>query len=167
MITETKSKLAKQLEKIAQKFFDENTRKELLESLKGDKTDWFYWTLETKRILKNLDKSDAIKFAGLLLLFENNSGSRFHRNNLKKFLIDRIEYYKYYDFSLEKKLAEKEKSSKKLWISKVFRLFISRSFLGMLILALIVSFIAWFYLDRESCLEFVRQVVGPLIKGIK
>lgn len=166
-MTEDKSKLAKELEKTTKKFLDENTRKELLKSLKGDKTDWFYWTSETKRILKILDKSDAIKFAGLLLLFESNSKSRFHRNNLKKFLIDKIEYYKYYDFSLEKKLAEKEKSSKKLWISKVFRLFISRSFLGMLILALIVSFIAWFYLDRASCLEFVRKVVGPLLRGIK
>lgn len=162
-----KRKLANQLEKTAKKFLDENTRKDLLKSLKGDKTDWFYWSSGIKRILKNLDKSDAIKFAGLLLLFENNLGSRFHWNNLKKFLIDKIEYYKYYDFSLEKKLAEKEKSSKKLWISKIFRLFISRSFLGMLILGLIVSFIAWFYLDRASCLEFVRQVVGPFLKGIK
>lgn len=167
MAENTKRKLATKLEKTAKKFLDENTRKELLKSLKGDKTDWFYWKSGTKRILENLDKSDAIKFAGLLLLFENNSGSRFHRNNLKKFLIDKIEYYKYYDFSLEKKLAEKEKSSKKLWISKIFRLFISRSFLGMLILALIVSFIAWFYLDRASCLEFVRQVVGPFLKGIR
>ena len=167
MATGTKRKLATNLEKTAKKFLDENTREELLTSLKGNKTNWFYWTSETKRILKYLNKSDATKFAGLLLLFENNSGSRFHRNNLKKFLIDKIQYYKYYEFSLEEKLAQKEKSSKKLWISKIFRLFISRSFLGMLILALIVSFIAWFYLDRESCLEFVRQVVGPFLKGIR
>jgi hypothetical protein len=163
----SKRKLAKELEKTAKKFLDEDTRKDLLKSLKGNKTDWFYWTSEIKRILKNLDKSDTIKFAGLLLLFENNLGSRFHQNNLKKFLIDKIEYYKYYDFSLEKELAKQEGASKKLWISKIFRLFISRSFLGMLILALIVSFIAWFYLDRASCLEFVRQVVGPFLKGIK
>jgi len=159
--------LAKKLEKTAKKFFDKNSRKKLLESLKGDKTEWFYWSSEIKKILEILDKSDAIKFSGLLLLLERGPESSFHQNNLKKFLIDKIEYYKYYDFSLEKKLAEKERSSKKLWISKIFRLFISRSFLGILILVLIISFIGWFYLDRESCLEFVRGVLQPFLKAIR
>lgn len=163
----SKRKLTKELEKTAKKFLDGNTRKDLLKSLKGDKTDWFYWTSGVKKILENLDKSDAIKFAGLLLLFESNSKSRFHQNNLKKFLIDKIEYYKYYDFGLEKELAKTEKVSKKLWISKIFRLFISRSFLGILILVLILGFIAWFYIDRESCLEFVRQIIGPFLKAIR
>ena len=61
----TKRKLATKLEKTAKKFLDENTRKELLKSLKGDKTDWFYWKSGTKRILENLDKSDAIKLRAM------------------------------------------------------------------------------------------------------
>lgn len=161
------AQLAKELEKIVKKFLDENTRKVLFKSLKGDKTEWFYWVSEIKRILEKLSKSDANKFTALLLLLETGPKSRFHQNNLKKFLIDRIEYYKYYDFGVDRELAKKEKTSKKIWISKIFRLFISRSFLGILILVLIVGFILWFYLDRESCLEFVQKVVSPFIKGIK
>jgi len=108
-----------------------------------------------------------LNFSGLLLLLEQKPDSNFYQNNLKRFLIDRIEFYKYYDFSLEKKLAQKERSEKKIWISKFFRLFISRSFLGILILVLILGFIVWFYTDRESCLEFVNGVVGPFLKAIR
>lgn len=163
----SKKTLAKNLEKIAGKFLEKNARKQLLESLKGDKTAWFQWTSEIKRILENLNRADATKFAGLLLLFESNPKSKFHQNNLKKFLIDKIEYYKYYDWSVDKELAKTDRISKKLWVNKIFRLFISRSFLGILILVLIVSFIIWFYIDRESCLEFVRQVIGPFLKAIR
>lgn len=160
-------KLAKELEKLAEKFLDQEKRKELFDSLKGDKTEWFCWTSEIKNIFKHLDKSEGLKFSGLLLLLEQNSDSQFYQNNLKKFLIDKVEFYKYYDFDLDKKLTEKERSEKKIWISKFFRLFISRSFLGILILCLIIGFILWFYLDRESCLEFVNGVVGPFLKAIK
>ncbi|MBU2472761.1 hypothetical protein KKE74_01885, partial [Patescibacteria group bacterium] len=110
---------------------------------------------------------EAIKFAGLLLLLEQNPDSRFYQDNLKKFLIDKVEFYKYYDFSLEEKLDKMEKSERKLWISKFFRLFISRSFLGILILILIIAFIGWFYLDRESCLEFVDKIIQPFLKAIR
>lgn len=161
------TQLAKELEKIVKKFLDKETREKLLASFKKDKTEWFYWTSEIKRILEKLNKADANKFAGLLLLFETDSKSQFYQNNLKKFLIDRIHYYKYYDWGAERELDKKEKTSKKIWISKILRLFISRSFLGVLILILIVAFILWFYLDREGCLEFVQKVVSPFIKGIK
>ncbi len=163
----SKKKLANGLSKQAWRFVEGKERKKLLNSLKKDKTDWFFWVSEMKGILKNLNKTEAVKFGGLILLLEQKPDSVFYQNKLKRFLISQIEFYKYYDFSLEKKLKQKERSEKKLWISKTFRLFISRSFLGMLILALIVGFIVWFYLDRESCLEFVKGVVGPFLKAIR
>jgi ABC-type antimicrobial peptide transport system permease subunit len=160
-------KLAKELEKLSEQLLDQEKRKTLLDSLSGEKTEWFKWTAEMKGLLKNLDKAEAVKFSGLVLLLEQKPKSGFYQDNLKKFLVDKVEFYKYYDFSLERKLTQKEKTEKKLWISKIFRLFISRSFLGILILALIIGFIVWFYADRESCLEFVQGVVGPFLKAIK
>ena len=163
----SKEKLVKKLEKLSQKFLEIESRKELLNSLKEDKTKWFQWSSEVKIILENINRTEAIKFAGLLLLLEQNSDSRFHQDNLKKFLVDKVEFYKYYDFSLEKKLDKMERSERKLWISKIFRLFISRSFLGILILVLILAFIGWFYLDRESCLEFVDKIIQPFLRAIR
>ncbi|MBU1563917.1 hypothetical protein KKF83_02550 [Patescibacteria group bacterium] len=163
----SKNKLAKKLEKLSKKFLEKDDRKVLLDSLKNDKTEWFTWISQMKGILKNIDNNEAIKFSGLLLLLKQSPDSDFHQNNLKKFLIDKVEFYKHYDFSLEEELVKKETSQNKIWVSKFFRLFISRSFLGILILVLIVSFIVWFYLDRESCLEFVNGVVGPFLKAIR
>jgi len=163
----SKRKLAKELEILSKKFLLPKKRKILLASLKGDKTEWFFWVSQMKGLLKNLDKSEAVKFSGLLLLLEQNPDKRFYQNRMKKFLVNKVEFYRYYDFSLEKKLSGLERNRKKLWISKVFRLFISRSFLGMLILVLILSFIVWFYIDRESCLEFVKGVVQPFLKAIR
>ncbi len=163
----SKKKLVKKLEKLSKKFLEIESRKELLDSLKEDKTKWFQWSSEIKIILENIDNTEAIKFAGLLLLLEQNPDSRFYQNNLKKFLIDKVEFYKYYDFSLERKLDKMEKSERKLWISKIFRLFISRSFLGILILVLILGFIGWFYIDRESCLEFVDKIIQPFLRAIR
>ena len=163
----SKKKLVKELEKFSKEFLDSKKRKVLLNSLEGEKTEWFFWVSRMKGILKNIDKAEAIKFAGLLLMLEQNSDSKFHQDNLKKFLINKVEFYKHYDFSLEKELAKQEKNRKKIWITKTFRLFISRSFLGILILILIISFIVWFYLDRESCLEFVNGVVQPFLKAIR
>jgi len=162
-----KRKLAKKLDKLSKKFLEKDKRKGLLNSLEGDKTEWLTWVAEMKGIFKNIDKGDSMKFAGFLLLLEQSPGSNFHQNNLKKFLIDKVEFYKHFDFSLDRELAKKEKSQKKIWISKFFRLFISRSFLGILILVLIVAFIIWFYWDRDSCLEFVNGVVGPFLKAIR
>jgi len=162
-----KGKLAKELEKLSKKFLNRDKRKDLLNSLKNDKTEWFTWVAEMKGIFKNIDNSEAIKFSALVLLLQQKPRSDFHQNNLKKFLINKIEYYKHYDFSLERELTKKEKAQKKIWISKFFRLFISRSFLGILILVLIIAFIVWFYFDRQSCLEFVNGVVGPFLKAIK
>jgi hypothetical protein len=163
----SKRKLAKELETLAKKFLRPKRRKILLTSLKGDKNKWFLWVSQMKGILKNLDRAEAVKFAGLLLLLEQNPDSQFYQDRIKKFLISKVEFYKYYDFSLERKLARQEKTQKKLWISKIFRLFISRSFLGILILVLILGFVAWFYIDRESCLEFVKAVVQPFLKAVK
>ena len=162
-----KNKLAKKLEKLSKKFLEQDTRKELLNSLKDDKTDWFVWVSQMKGILKNIDNNEAIKFSGLLLLLKQSPDSNFHQNNLKKFLIDKVEFYKHYDFSLEEELTKKERNQKKIWISKFFRLFISRSFLGILILVLIIAFVVWFYIDKESCFEFVNGVIGPFLKAIK
>jgi len=161
------NKLAKELEKLSKKFLEKDKRKELLDSLKSDKTAWFTWVAEMKGVLKNIDNSEAVKFSALILLLEQKPGSDFYQNNLKKFLIDKVEYYKHFDFSLERELTKKEKAQKKIWISKFFRLFISRSFLGMILVVLILGFIVWFYLDRESCLEFVNGVVGPFLKAIR
>ncbi|MEA3464206.1 MAG: hypothetical protein U9R14_04005 [Patescibacteria group bacterium] len=163
----SKKKLAKELEKLAGKFVEPKERGALFESLKGDKTEWFQWVSRMKMILKRLDKTDALKFSGLLLLLEQNSESRFHQDNMKKFLIEKTEFYKYYDFSLDKELNRQKMARKKLWISKILRLFISRSFLGILILGAVLVFIGWFYADRESCLEFVQKVVGPFFKAIR
>jgi hypothetical protein len=163
----SKKKLAKELAGLAKKFISSKQRKILLDSLKGDKTKWFLWTSRVKSVLKNLDKTEAVKFSGLLLLLEGRPNSRFYQNKLKKFLINQKEYYQHYDFSLDKKLTMEKKEIKKLWITKIFRLFISRSFLGILILGLIVAFIAWFYLDRASCLEFVNKVIQPFLKAIR
>jgi len=163
----SKKKLSKELEKLSLQFLETNKRKNLLASLSGDKTEWFRWTAGMKNIIKNLDKGEAVKFSGLALLLEQNSDSRFYQDRLNKFLIDKVEFYKYHDFSLDKKLAQAERGRKNLWISKILRLFISRSFLGIIIIILIVAFIAWFYLDRESCLEFVDGVVGPFLKAVK
>ncbi len=163
----SKDKLAKKLEKLSNRFLKKDKRKFLLSSLKNDKTDWFVWVAEMKGVFKNIDKVESVKFSTLILLLQQDPDSDFHEDNLKKFLIDKVEFYKHYDFSLEKELIKKEKAQKKIWISKFFRLFISRSFLGILILILIVAFIVWFYLDRESCLEFVDGVVGPFLKAIR
>ena len=95
----SKKKLVKKLEKLSQKFLEIKNRKELLNSLKEDKIKWFQWSSEIKIILENIDNTEAIKFAGLLLLLEQNPDSKFHQNNLKKFLINKVELYKYYDFS--------------------------------------------------------------------
>jgi len=163
----SKRKLAKELAILSKKFLEPKKRKALLISLKGDKTKWFLWTSQMKGALKNLDRAEAVKFSGLLLLLEQKPESRFYQDKIKKFLVDKTEFYKYYDFTLERKLAEKEGERKKLWTSKILRLFISRSFLGILILVLIIGFIAWFYLDRESCLEFVKKVIQPFLKAIQ
>jgi len=167
MTMPSKKKMVKELEKLSNKFLNKENRRDLLSSLEGDKTEWFTWVSQMKGIFKNIDELDFVKFSGLLLLFQQKPDSDFHQNNLKKFLIDKTEFYKYYDFSLEKELAQKERSENKIWISKFFRLFISRSFLGILILVLILGFIVWFYTDRESCLEFVNGVVGPFLKAIR
>ena len=160
-------KLAKRLEELSNKFLNKESRKVLLDSLENDKTEWFTWLAEMKGIFKNINNNEAMKFSALILLLQQNSKSDFHQNNLKKFLIDKVEYYKYYDFSLDKELAKKERNEKKIWINKFFRLFISRSFLGIIIIVLILGFIVWFYLDRQSCLEFVNGVVQPFLKAIK
>jgi len=156
-----------EFEKIAQRFLEPKDREGLLSSLAGDKTDWFRWVSQLKGVLKNIDKMDAAKFSGLILLLERKPASQFHQDNLKKFLIGKTEFYRNYDFSLDEKLSQEKRKRGDLWISKVLRLFISRSFLGMLILVLILGFILWFYLDRESCLEFVDRVVGPFLKALK
>jgi len=158
---------AKELEKIAQRFLEPKEREELLSSLKGDKTAWFRWASQVKGVLKNINKMEATKFSALVLFLEQKPASNFHQDNLKKFLIDNAEFYKNFDFSLDEKLAQEKRKRGDLWISKVLRLFISRSFLGILILVLILSFILWFYLDRESCLEFVDKVVGTFLKALK
>jgi len=163
----SKKKLVQELEILAEKFLLSKERKLLLDSLKGDKTEWFFWVSQMKNILKNLSQAEAVKFSALLIFLEQNPDKRFYQNKMKKFLINKVEFYKYYDFSLEKKLSQEERTQKKLWISKIFRLFISRSFLGILILVLILGFIAWFYLDRESCIEFVKAVVQPFFKAIR
>jgi len=163
----SKEKLAKELEKLSKEFIDKEKRKELLNSLKKDKTAWFMWVAEMKNILKNLDKTEAIKFSAFILALEQKPDSEFCQNKLKKFLIEKTEFYKYYDFKLERDLKKIKSSSKNLWISKILRLFISRSFLGILILLLILGFVGWFYIDRETCLDFVDKIVQPFLKAIK
>ena len=163
----SKEKLAKELEKLSKKFINKEKRKELLNSLKKDKTEWFRWVAEMKNILKNLDRTEAVKFSAFVLALEQKPGSEFCQNKLKKFLIEKTEFYKYYDFKLEKDLKKIKGKSKNIWISKILRLFISRSFLGILILLLILGFIVWFYIDRETCLDFVDKIIQPFLKAIK
>jgi len=166
-MTNSKEKLAKELENLSEKFIEQEKRKVLLESLENDKTEWFRWSAEIKNILKNLDKIEAVKLSALTLALEQKSESEFCQNTLKKFLIEKTEFYKYYDFKLEKDLKNIKAKSKNLWTSKIMRLFISRSFLGILILLLILGFIVWFYIDRENCLDFVDKIIQPFLKAIK
>ena len=163
----SKEKLAKQFEKNSKKFINKEKRKDLLFSLKKDRTDWFVWSAEAKNILKNLDKTEAVKFSALCLALEQRPESEFHQNNLKKFLIEKSKFYKYFDFKLEKDLKKIKGKNKNIWTSKILRLFISRSFLGILILVLILGFILWFYIDRENCLDFVDKIIQPFLKAIK
>ncbi len=162
----SKRNLVKKLDKLANNFLKPDKRKQLLKSLQEDKTEWFLWCSKIKGIMKNIDKLEATKLTGYLLLLEKKPKSKFHQDNLKRYLINRVEFYKHYDFTLEKKLSQRKYATKKLWTSKILRLFISRSFLGIILVVLILGFIAWFYLDRESCLEFVKGVVGPFLKAI-
>ena len=166
-MSNSKEKLAKEFENLSKKFINKEKRKELLDSLKGDKTKWFMWSAEMKNILKNLDKTEAIKLSAYILAIEQKPESIFCNNKLKKFLIEKTEFYKYYDFKLEKDLKKIKGKNKNLWISKILRLFISRSFLGILILLLILGFIVWFYIDRNTCLDFVDKVIQPFLKAIK
>ncbi len=163
----SKKRLVKKLDTLANQFLEPEKRKALLKSLRGDKTEWFLWCSKIKGLMKNIDSLEAAKLSGYLLLVEKKPRSRFHQDNLKKYLINKVEFYKHYDFTLEKKLEKQSYQTKKLWTSKILRLFISRSFLGMILVGLIIIFIIWFYLDREGCLEFVRGVVGPFLKAIK
>ncbi|MAF20195.1 MAG: hypothetical protein CMI55_00775 [Parcubacteria group bacterium] len=73
-----KRKLVKELEGLSKKFLDSDKRKVLLVSLKGDKTEWFRWVSQMKGILKNIDKTEAVKFSGLLLLLEQSPDSQFY-----------------------------------------------------------------------------------------
>ena len=163
----SKEKLAKEFENLSKKFINKEKRNELLDSLKNDKTKWFMWSAEMKNILKNLNKTEAIKLSAYILAIEQKPESIFCNNKLKKFLIEKTEFYKYYDFKLEKDLKKIKGKNKNLWISKILRLFISRSFLGILILLLILGFIVWFYIDRNTCLDFVDKVIQPFLKAIK
>lgn len=163
----SKQKLAKEFEKLAKRFLTPSRRKELLHSIQSDKTSWFAWISQVKNILKKLDKTEAVKFAGFALLLEQNPDSRSYQDTMKRFLTDKIEYYKYYDFHLEKKLAKDQKTKSVFWTNKILRLFISRSFLGIIIVLLIVGFIGWFYLDKDGCVEFVSKVVQPFLKAIR
>jgi len=163
----SKEKLAKEFEKLSKKFINKEKRKELLDSLKKDKTEWFRWSAEIKNILKNLNKVESVKFSAFILAIEQKPESEFCKNRLKKFLIEKTEFYKYYDFKLERDLKKIKGKSKNLWISKILRLFISRSFLGILILVLILGFIVWFYIDRDTCLDFVDKIIQPFLKAIK
>lgn len=163
----SKKALVKELKKLSTQFITRDQRKELLDSLKKDRTKWLVWSAALKNVFKRLNKKDAVQVSGLILVLEQKPESKLCQNQLKKFLIDKTEHYKYYDFGLEKKLKEKSKTTKNLWTSKVLRLFISRSFLGIIIVGLILGFILWFYLDRESCLEFVQKVVEPFLKAVK
>jgi len=166
-MTNSKEKLAKEFEKLSEKFINKEKRKVLLNSLNKDKTEWFRWSAEIKNILKSLGETDIIKFSAFVLALEQKSDSKFCKNQLKKFLIEKTEFYKYYDFKLDKDLKNIKAKSKNLWTSKIMRLFISRSFLGILILLLILGFIVWFYIDRETCLEFVDKIIQPFLKAIK
>jgi len=166
-MSNSKQKLAKEFDKISNKFIEQGKRKELLNSLRSDRTDWFVWSAEIKNILKNLDKVEAVKFSALLLALEQKPESEFCQNNLKRFLIEKKEFYKYFDFNLERDLRKIKDKGKNIWISKILRLFISRSFLGILILILILGFVLWFYVDRENCLDFVDKIIQPFLKAIK
>lgn len=163
----SKKKLAKEFRALAKSFLVLEKRKMLLASLRGEKSKWFAWSSQVKNILKRLDRAEAVKFSGFILLLEQNPESRTYQDTVKRFLADKVEYYKYYDFGLEKKLAKEKGVKSVFWTGKIFRLFISRSFLGIIIILLIVSFIVWFYIDRESCLEFVGKVVQPFLKAVK
>lgn len=166
-MVKSKEQLVKEFENLSEKFIEKEERKLLLNSLKKERTEWFRWSAETKNILNNLDETDAIKFSAFMIALEQKPDSNFCQDKLKKFLIEKIEFYKYHDFEIEEDLKKIKNNSKNLWINKISRLFISRSFLGILILLLILGFIVWFYIDRETCLEFVDRIIQPFLKAIK
>jgi len=161
----SRKKLINDLEKFSQQFISPQKREVLLESLKGDRGKWHSWSAQITGILNNLNEVDGMKFSGLVMLMEQAPEIKFYQEKLEKYLIGRAAYYKYYDF--EDKKSPDEAKTRDLWLNKIFRCLISPSFVGILVILLLVGFILWFYLDRGSCLEFVNMIAQPFLKAIK
>lgn len=161
----SRKKLIQDLEKLSQQFISPQKRAVLLNSLKGERSKWNSWAAQIKGILTNLSEAEAMKFSGLVLLMEQAPEIKFYQDKLEKYLIDKTAYYKYYDF--EDKKSPTGDKTKELWINKISRCLISPSFVGVLLILLFIGFILWFYLDRESCLEFVNMIAQPFLKAIK
>ena len=116
-----KKQLVRKLEAYSGQFLILKERKELLDSLEKDKTEWTTWNAKMKAVLGNLSSADSLKFSALLVLIETNPKSELFHDQMKEFLIDRVQYWKHYAFKeKEKGLGKKEAAS---WIDKVFKLF--------------------------------------------
>ncbi len=160
-----KKQLVKKLEAYSSQFLILKERKELLNSLEKDRTEWITWSSKMKAVLENLSSVDKIKFSALLVLIETNLKSKLFHDRMKEFLIERVQHWKHYDFKKKGKRLDKRESVS--WIDRLFKLFTSKSFIRLLIIILIIAFIIWFYVDRAAYLEFTKSIIKSFFQAIR
>lgn len=156
--------LVKKLETYSERFLDIKKRRELLDSLKKDKTRWLTWREALRAVLGNLDTADGLKFSALLVFVEKSPESELFQNEMKEFLIERVQFWKHYDFSKKARLKAKEIAP---WIDRIFKILTSKSFIRLLMIFLIIAFIIWFYIDRAAYLEFIKSIIESFFQAIK
>ena len=160
-----KEKLVKRLEEIAGDFLDKQKQEGLIAAMRRKDTGWVVWKSQIQGVLKNLSQIDYLKFRAILLFLEQRADAS-SISQTESFLIERIEFYKDYDFKKEeKKEAEKEKKNI-IFIEKFFRILVSRAFLGILVLGMVIGFIFWFYFDREAVIEFSNKILKLFLRVV-
>jgi len=157
--------LVKKLEAYSKQFLNSKKRKELLDSLKKDRTDWIVWKSKMEAVLGNLDSTDKLKFSALLIFIEKAPESKLFQNKMEEFLIERVQFWKHYNFKVEKKQTKSKKTE--LWIDRIFKILTSKSFIRLLMIFLIIAFIIWFYIDRAAYLEFIKSIIKSFFQAIQ
>ena len=159
-----KEKLVKKLEEIAGDFLDRGRREGLLAAMKSRETGWIVWKSEVQGLLKNLNYSDYLKFRTFLFLLEKSSDED-NVKRMEEFLIERIEFYKHHDFKKDEEFEKKAEETREHFSDKFFRILISRSFLGILVLGTALFFIGWYYLDRPGAIEFSEKILKLFLRA--
>lgn len=160
-----KRQLVKKLETYSRRFLSLKERKKLLDSLKKEKLEWISWKSKVRAVLKNLDTTDGLKFSALLVFIEKAPKSKLFQNKMEEFLIERVQFWKHYDFG--KKKERRKVLEMAPWVDRVFKLLTSKSFIRLLIIFLIIAFIIWFYIDRAAYLEFIKSIIKSFFQAIR